>query len=70
MSARLPVQGGALDPGAGVDQLAGVGEEQAQGLPSSLHPGGWPGPRWVPSVAPWVTWQLPDLLAQGRETSD
>lgn len=28
------------------------------------------GPKWLPSLAPWVTWQLPDLSAQGWDTSD
>lgn len=34
------------------------------------HPPTLPRSRWVPSVAPRMTWQLPDLSVQGRETSD
>lgn len=36
----------------------------------SGSPAGVPGPKWVSSVAPWVTRQPPDLSAQAWETSD
>ena len=53
--------------------MASWQHQKSRSWTSSPFPTPWqelPGPRWVSSVALWVTWQLLDLSAQGREASD